>query len=601
MRGLQTKMLAASFAFSTLQGVVETFNRDGKSAFGNIISGISQGASTFSSIATVIPGPIGLVVGAIIGVAQAIDSIKDSFETAALSDIIKNGELAAEGLNKLSDASQAYAQAFEKLTEITSNSASSAQDIIKAQQKLQEALLDLPNQYREQFASAKNLTEMQDIMGQALAEKRKEAMQKQSAADLAKDVEKQKGTRNFVGDFVRDINDKLGLTGKSTKGAGATAAGGALATFAPLAALAELSVNFGKDKVQGKKDKGIFTGSQFGEQLATERASDIFKGLDPQFAKDLASGVIKADQSGEQWLATLKRYGASAGQLASAQAILNNSSADGVADFKMLTNALVKVSETTTKANNNLNKLSEEQKKQLADEEQKIINTRKQIEAEKAAAEAIEIRTAATLKASMEEKKLATYRQSSMNRIATEAEKSRLQTKQPFITEESMARGNAQVTANQANNDYGIKVQESNNKAIEEMTNQLTTSIDNQIEELKKSEGRGGEAVTKEIEKLKGARGQISNIIKSGGTADQVSNKFQELAGEGNLELPDLQKLAVQNGVIIQEARAEAAKAEVDRQEQIQIAKDQLKAQLQQLRDQKLLKGGGGIEGFLNP
>jgi TP901 family phage tail tape measure protein len=601
MKGLQAKMLAASFAFSTLQGVVETFNRDGKSAFGNIISGISQGASTFSSIATVIPGQVGLVIGAIVGVVQAIDSIKDSFKAAALSDIIKNGELAAEGLNKLSDASQAYAQAFEKLTEITSNSASSAQDIIKAQQKLQEALLDLPNQYREQYASAKNLTEMQDIMGQALAAKRKEAMQKQSAADLAKDVEKQGKTRNFIGDFVRDMNDKLGLTGKSTKGAKATAAGGALSTFAPLVALAELSVNFGKDKVQGKKDKGIFTGSQFGEQLATERASDIFKGLDPQFAKDLASGVIKADQSGEQWLATLKRYGASADQLVSAQAILNNESADGVADFKMLTDALVNVAKTTTKANDKLNKLSEEQKKRLADEEQKIINTRKQIEAEKAAAEAIEIRTAATLKASMEEKKLATYRQSSMNRIATEAEKSRLQTKQPFITEESMARGNAQVTANQANNDYGIKVQESNNKAIEEMTNQLTTSIDNQIEELKKSEGRGGEAVTKEIEKLKGARGQISNIIKSGGTADQVSNKFQELAGEGNLELPDLQKLAVQNGVIIQDARAEAAKAEVDRQEQIQIAKDQLKAQLQQLRDQKLLKGGGGIQGFLNP
>jgi len=601
MKGLQAKMLGASFAFSTLQGVVETFNRDGKSAFGNIISGISQGASTFSSIATVIPGQVGLVIGAIVGVVQAIDSIKDSFKAAALSDIIKNGELAAEGLNKLSDASQAYAQAFEKLTEITSNSASSAQDIIKAQQKLQEALLDLPNQYREQYASAKNLTEMQDIMGQALAAKRKEAMQKQSAADLAKDVEKQGKTRNFIGDFVRDMNDKLGLTGKSTKGAKATAAGGALSTFAPLVALAELSVNFGKDKVQGKKDKGIFTGSQFGEQLATERASDIFKGLDPQFAKDLASGVIKADQSGEQWLATLKRYGASADQLVSAQAILNNESADGVADFKMLTDALVNVAKTTTKANDKLNKLSEEQKKRLADEEQKIINTRKQIEAEKAAAEAIEIRTAATLKASMEEKKLATYRQSSMNRIATEAEKSRLQTKQPFITEESMARGNAQVTANQANNDYGIKVQESNNKAIEEMTNQLTTSIDNQIEELKKSEGRGGEAVTKEIEKLKGARGQISNIIKSGGTADQVSNKFQELAGEGNLELPDLQKLAVQNGVIIQDARAEAAKAEVDRQEQIQIAKDQLKAQLQQLRDQKLLKGGGGIQGFLNP
>jgi len=604
MRGLQAKMLAASFAFSTLQGVVETFNRDGKSAFGNIISGISQGASTFSSIATVIPGQVGLVVGAIVGVVQAIDSIKDSFKAAALSDIIKNGELAAEGLNKLSDASQAYAQAFEKLTEISSNSASSAQDIIKAQQKLQEALLDLPLQYREQYASAKNLTEMQNIMGQALAEKRKEAMQKQSAADLAKDVEKQGKTRNFIGDFVRDMNDKLGLTGKSTTSGGTIAGLGGLASIPGIGALlagAETATNFGKKTIQGKKDKGIFTGSQFGEQLATERASNIFKGLDPQFAKDLASGVIKADQSGEQWIATLQRYGAGVDELVSAQAILNNDQADGVADFKMLSDALVKVSETTTKANDNLNKVSKDQKKQLADDEQKIINTRKQIEAEKAAAEAIEIRTAATLKASMEEKKLATYRQSSMNKIATEAEKSRLQTKEPFITEESMARGNAQVTANQANNDYGIKVQESNNKAIEEMTNQLTTSIDNQIEELKKSEGRGGEAVTKEIEKLKGARGQISNIIKSGGTADQVSNKFQELAGKGNLELPDLQKLAVQNGVIIQDARAEAAKAEVDRQEQIQIAKDQLKAQLQQLRDQKLLKGGGGIQGFLNP
>jgi hypothetical protein len=34
---------------------------------------MSQGASTFSSIATVIPGHVGLVVGAIVGVVQAID------------------------------------------------------------------------------------------------------------------------------------------------------------------------------------------------------------------------------------------------------------------------------------------------------------------------------------------------------------------------------------------------------------------------------------------------------------------------------------------------------------------------------------------------
>lgn len=565
MKGLQGKMLAASFAFSTLQGIVETFNKDGKSAFGNIVSGISGGVSTFTSIATVIPNGAGLVIGAFAGLTQAIDSITDSFMNANLEDIITSAESTNENFNKLSDSSQKYAQAFEKLSEINNSSKSTTQDVLKAQQALYEALQDLPDQYRSQFASAKTLQEVQDLTAKALAEGAKGKARATSAGNISKDIEKSRQS-NVVFDVLRGAVSKTGLDKYTT--------------------------------FRGTAETGAFTGKKEGMKIAQARGAEITKSLDPKFLEDLKNGLIDVNVKGDAFTKMLEKYGLSADQAAAMTELNNDSLHAGAENFDILRNAIIESAASTVLASDKFKATEEERKKAAAEEEIKAIAVRKAAEADKAAAEAAEIKAAATLQSALEDRKLSTYRQSSMSRIAREAEKSTLQTKQPFITEESMAKGNAMITTNQANSDYAIKTQEAQNTAIEDMTKNLTASIDNQIKELEKSKEKGGEEVTKQIEALQAAKGRISGIVKTGGTAEDVRGQFENL---GKDLLPDQVKLQAQNAQIIEIAKADSAKAEIDRAEQIQIAKDNLKAQLQQIKDQQLLKGAGGIQGFLNP
>ncbi|NDG32547.1 hypothetical protein EB118_21050, partial [bacterium] len=171
LKGVKDNGLAASFGLSTLSGVVDEFNKDGQSAFGMVASEALKGASTFSTISSIIPGQIGLIVGAVVGTVQAIEGVTKGLKDAPLNKIIEESKRSSESFARLNDAMQKYATTFEKLSQLyEEGDPSKAGDIVKVQKELSDSLMGVPPKYRALIASAASLKELQDISGKILKE-----------------------------------------------------------------------------------------------------------------------------------------------------------------------------------------------------------------------------------------------------------------------------------------------------------------------------------------------------------------------------------------------------------------------------------------------
>ena len=72
-----------------------------------------------------------------------------------------------------------------------------------------DALMDVPDAYRLQVQSAKNLTEMQDAMANAMAEKTRQVQQTDFAAQLGERLDQARGLP-----FVGTLLEGVGLGGK---------------------------------------------------------------------------------------------------------------------------------------------------------------------------------------------------------------------------------------------------------------------------------------------------------------------------------------------------------------------------------------------------
>jgi hypothetical protein len=537
-----------SFAFSTLQGLVESFNKDGKSAFGNILSGVSQGASTFTSLAGVIPGQVGLIVGAVAGLTQAIDSVATSFLNADIEEIIKQSAQTSEDFSKLSDASQKYAVTFQKLQEIYKSN-SSYKEVDKAERDLYESLQNIPQEFRNLFASARTLTEVQDSISKSLSEKGKE----KEGGELAK----------FLGQSV--IQNRGSPVGRL--------------------------LNFGS--AGGAEKNAIYSGKK-GMSLATETAGQITNKLSSKFLDDFENGLIDTTQSGYNFIKMLKQYGIDAQSASILTGILDDSLQDGEGTTKLLANALYEESAARVQATKKYKQGQKTREEAQAIEAEEVkIKRRLTAETENAAAIS-EMYSNALHRTALQEKKLIDIRRSSQSEIIAEASRSRLQTAQPFLSETSMARGQYQNEAFQRKSNFQTKQSDIMSSAIEQISTNLSESIQGEINKL-----RSENAPNSKIQELQNRKGEIANIVRQGESPAQISQALEQLGQE--LALDDQAILAQKANEILANIQNDQQNALVEYQKGNNIAQEQLRNQLIQIQDQQKLKVAGGVQGFLDP
>ena len=569
IKKLKDNIFGASFAFSTLSGVVETFNKDGKNAFAMVSSEILKGASTFTSIAAVIPGQLGLVVGAVAGLNQAIEGITKSIKDAPINRIIDNSKLSAENFSKLSDSTQKYAITFQKLQEIY-KSDKSFKDVQKGEKDLYEALLEVPPKYRSQLASSKNLTEIQDVIAKALEIEAKSKKQIEIAAGIGGKVKEAKAVGGIGG-----IVDYLGITGEQIQG-GFMGQGFSKTTRTQLAC-------------------GVYTSrGQDAERYAKRDAEKIVGSLSKDFFDAVTNKTIDLNQTGAEFIKTLSKFGLSLEEEEVLTTMLNNERAAGVENFDLL---VQQIKTLGLEAEDAKRKLAEGQKNREAGQaaEAEEAKTKRRLIAESENAAAIsEMYANALHRTALQEKRLIDLKRSANSEIIAEASRSRLQTAQPFLSEASMARSQYQIEAFQRRSNFQTKQSDIMSSGIEQMSTDLAESIQIEINKL-----RSENAPKSKIQELQNRKSEIADIVRQGQSPAQISQALQQLGQE--LALDNQAVLAQKANEILANILNDQQNALIEYQKGNSIAQEQLRAQLIQIQDQQRLKVAGGIQGFLDP
>ena len=543
MKDFKQNIFGASFAFSTVQGLAESFNKDGKSQFGNFISSVAEAGSTFSAIAGVIPGPLGLVVGALTGLAQVINSVSKDFLDADIKEIIRESAQTSEDFSKLSDASQKYAVSFQKLQDIYKSNAS-YKEVDKAEKDVNESLQNIPEQYRKLYASARSLGEIQDVTAKTLEEKGKEKKSADLAKILGEDVVKREGT----------------LLGR----------------------------------LYDRPDKNLIYGGKEGGQLAEKRASQIASNLSDQFLEDFKNGLIDTTQSGEKFIKMLKQYGIDTDSASILTASLNAKLTEGEEDTRILANSLYQEAAARVESNRRYKEGQRTREEAAAADAEEAKRKRHLIAETENAATISEMYANALHRTALQEKKLIDIKRSAQSEIIAEASKSRLQTAQPFLSETSMARSQYQIEAFQRKSNFQTKQSDIMSSGIEQMSTDLAESIQGEINKLRQ-EG----APKSKIQELQNRKAEIADIVRQGETPAEISQALQQLGQE--LALDNQAVLAQKANEILANIQNDQQNALVEYQKGNTIAQEQLRAQLIQIQDQQRLKVAGGIQGFLDP
>ena len=190
---LQSRLLLASFAFSTLGGVAEEFTKGFGSKATGTINALSSGASAFATLAGVLPGKIGAIVGAFVGVAVAADGLIKTFKAKGPELAIALESL-TEKNQQLTDSTDRYLQTYNKLTEAINDVGSdNTKQIIKLNQELSQIAFDLPAEYRKEILSIRNLNDLQEKIGQIRQKELQQLEGLKAAESLQKIIDESQG------------------------------------------------------------------------------------------------------------------------------------------------------------------------------------------------------------------------------------------------------------------------------------------------------------------------------------------------------------------------------------------------------------------------
>ena len=292
---MQSKLVFASFGFSLLSGQLKEFS--GNSSFTRVATAASDAASTFSSIAGVIPGPIGLVAGGAAALGQTLYKVQSSIDNAGLQEIQKTFEQSRENFGKLSDATQRYISVFEGLQEATKKGDPSI--TAKLQAELNTTLLQIPEEYRNLIASSGSLKETQNNVSKIITQEGSKIQQQNVSAAIASVVE----SSYTFGDALENSADSLVI------------------------GIAKIISNNDEalDQVlKERKKKDVFAASESGATKGRGLGASLFAGLSLEnqnkVIQDVINNNLKLVGTQKEVIDGLKEYGVSNENLS----VLNN-------------------------------------------------------------------------------------------------------------------------------------------------------------------------------------------------------------------------------------------------------------------------------------
>ncbi|NDC95393.1 hypothetical protein EB077_08815, partial [bacterium] len=573
LKGVKDNGLAASFGLSTLSGVVDEFNKDGQSAFGMVASEALKGASTFSTISSIIPGQIGLIVGAVVGTVQAIEGVTKGLKDAPLNKIIEESKRSSE---------------------------------------------------------SSSLKELQDISGKILKEEGEAAKRKESGAKFAEAAKKAQGGffQEAATQFQVGIQDAMnldptgiitainaipgqlskalaeGVLGQEGFYKAGRAAEKVLPDFVENMSFVKSALGTGRSQ-EAQLKRGVFTkydvtGGGRAAEEAKSYAMNLLGGLDEGFLKDLKSG--KVDTSDPlKFIEALQNYKADPSQIEALKNILFNEGAAGKENIQLLIDQTKILGIEADATQKKVKELSEKMKKDQ--EEKKRLEEIERKAREEAARLAQELAnmSKAMISSSLAARKMAFTRKANNAAIATEAFQANLNAEQPLLTEKAMAGYNYQIQTAQTEQAFQGQMFSAGQEGITGLVEAYQQAIQNEIQNITKSAGDAGVTPDQQarIQELQSVN--LSGAVGQNESVDQVNANLQKIAA--NLKLGDSVQntLTSQIQTTLQDSKNKQEELIEENRKQTEVQKAQYKAALRQIELQQNLKAFGGTEGFINP
>jgi TP901 family phage tail tape measure protein len=160
MAGYRDKLIFASLGISVAGGFFSELAGENKILQKNI-NDFSQGLSTAFTAVQLLPGQFGLVAGGLVAAYSAVNALVKTFRDNRES-IGQNLEKIKEETSTFSNATGTYSQALQKLTDAYGNAKTPTETIVKLNQDLSKAAMDLPDKYRLQLLSITDNIKLQD-------------------------------------------------------------------------------------------------------------------------------------------------------------------------------------------------------------------------------------------------------------------------------------------------------------------------------------------------------------------------------------------------------------------------------------------------------
>lgn len=168
----RSNLIFASFGLSLVGSYASELAGDNQILSKNINS-FSQGLSTALTAVQLIPGPAGLVVGGLGALYVGANFLAKTFRDNG-EQINANLEKIKEETTIFANATSTYSQALQKLTDAYRDAKTPAETIVKLNQNLAEAAINLPEKYRLQLLAITDNTKLQEEINIASAKLAKE-------------------------------------------------------------------------------------------------------------------------------------------------------------------------------------------------------------------------------------------------------------------------------------------------------------------------------------------------------------------------------------------------------------------------------------------
>ena len=185
----RNRALGASFVSSFVGGAAQEV-LPGK--MGKGVNAVSEAASNAAMAMFAIPGPVGVVVGSIIGAGTAFSKIAGVVNNK--SDAIgKELDKQKDSFETSSNSINSFSQVFDKLNSAYEDSRTPLSTITKLQSDYARTLAEIPDKYRALVQSATSAEEAQRAVGEALENEALKIQQSSVSKKLNERIEKATG------------------------------------------------------------------------------------------------------------------------------------------------------------------------------------------------------------------------------------------------------------------------------------------------------------------------------------------------------------------------------------------------------------------------